>query len=101
RNEASHVVVAELLQEAFGHHRHVGWHDGLDVGAGDRHTVVRRLHGDDGRILRVGDPGHDASVGQFDGGGAVRVGNLGVGVHDVVQQVVEIRPIRSGDVRTN
>lgn len=97
-DEVADFFGGEAVEEAFGHHGDGGFLAGFDVAEGKREGFVGGLDGDGGGILFGDDALDDASVGEAEDGDFVFARNDAAGVEDVVEDVVEVVALATGEV---
>lgn len=100
-DEVADVAGRENIQQAFRHEGELRGGDLLDLLAGDDEFFSRSLNAD-GRSSLVGqDPVQNAAAFECDCGHAIGFGEGGGGIDNVFEEVGEIRPLSSREVRSD
>ena len=97
-DEVAHFLIAEILEQPFGHHGKLAFFQRTDFVARHDNSFVGGDEGDGFFVLLLEDAGDGAIVAGVQVPGFVVIGNDGIGIDDVLQDVIEVASVRTGEI---
>ena len=97
-HQVAELVGGQAVEEAFGHHREGGFFPGFNVALRDADQLAGRLDGDDVRCFLGDHALNDAAVGEAEDVGFLLARDEAAAIDDVIENVVEVRALRAGEL---